>query len=135
EELLSSADFDNYELHTVSKNILSGQNQKIYFKMLPGYNNINDYVNGIEHLYFRCLTDMRGPGTDVSTNYEYISGYGTIASYGDTTVGGVKLGWIKMKGEKLKDADLSIYSPVTKAAIQFGRLYLNEYINDISLTP
>jgi len=135
EELLSMGNFDDYKLHTVSKSMFAGQNQKIYFKMLPGYNNIYDYVNGMEHLYFRCLTDMRGQGTDVSTNYEYVSGYGNIESYGDTIVGGVRLGWIKMKGEKLKDLDFSIYSPITKAAVQFGRLYLNEYINDISLTP
>ena len=133
EEELASADPDAYELHPASDNF--DKNQRIYFKMIPGYNNIHDYIDGVEHLYFRCLTDMRGQGSGAPENYEYISGYGKIEYYGDTVVNGVKLGWLKLKVEKLQDSGNSIYSPITKAAIQFGRMYLSEYINDISLAP
>lgn len=125
----------SFKLQSVSDN--GNKNRKIYFEMLNGYDNIQDYVGDLEkeQLYFRALTEMRGVDTDDPKNFEFISGYGKILNSGTTVISGIKYGWIEMRGESLKDGDGGNYSPITKAAIQFGRLYLNEYINDIDLTP
>ncbi len=123
------------KLQSVSDDL--NKNRRIYFEMLNGYDNIQDYVGDLEggQLYFRTLTEMRGLGTDDPTNFEYISGYGKIFNSGIEVINGVKYGWIKFKGESLKDGEGGVYSPITKAAIQFGRLYLNEYINDVDVSP
>lgn len=124
-----------YSLESVSD--LSNKNRKIYFKLLAGYDKVEDYVADLEggQLYFRCLTEMKGIGTNDPENFEFISGYGKIQSYGTETIGGEKYGWFKLKGESLKDGEGGNYNPITKAAIQFGRLYLNEYVNDINIAP
>ena len=94
-------------------------NQRLYFPLSQGINgsidyNINDYINGIDHLYFRFLVEIK------QGYFDYVSGYGQIASAG---ISGNQ-GWVVLQSVSLT-ADpnsSSRCSPVALAAIQFGRL-------------
>lgn len=121
-------DLTDYSVHSISDN--GNKNQQIYFRMKPGHDNINDYMQKGRYLYFRCLVDFLDDLPSSSNHkYEYVSGYGMVVDldtvrYQDS----ILLGRITLAGEKLKDSGSDDYSPISKFAIQFGRLHLSRYI-------
>lgn len=91
---------------------------KLYFKLEDPNVDIYRYTKGIDLVYFRCLTSMNGG------KYEYVSGYGkfkTIEKDGN-------FGALVLENVKLSDNGDSKYSPITKAATQFGRLNLSKEV-------
>ncbi|MFI5136685.1 MAG: hypothetical protein ACHQIM_02580 [Sphingobacteriales bacterium] len=106
-------------------------NKYLVFELQPGYTNISDYFSGIDNLYFRCLMKMNiNPPT-----YDYVSGYSPIENGNNfgTVPGtdGKTYGWVKLKGVPLKKILPINYNPISKAAIQFGRLHLSRVINTL----
>lgn len=78
------------------------------------------YLKGIDYLYFRFLIDIRGGSK------EYVSGYLTrndIDISACTLNAAGTLGAIVIKNQNLNDNGTGAFAcPITKAAIQFGRL-------------
>lgn len=80
----------------------------------------DQYLKGIDYLYFRFLMDIRGGSK------EYVSGYlrRDDIDFSNCTLDGTgTLGAIAIKNQNLNDNGTGPYAcPITKAAIQFGRL-------------
>jgi len=122
-------DLDDFEVHSVSDN--GDKNQFIYFKMKPGFTDVNDYVKPGQFLYFRCLVDFRdAEAADSPTKYDYVSGYGMVGEVSTVVHNGTLLGRIGFIGERLQDSGASEYNPISKFAIQFGRMQLSRYITE-----
>ncbi len=122
-----------FGVHSVSNS--SDKNKRIYFKLDPGHEDLSEYATVGSYLYFRCLTEfMEDLGDNHKNKYEYVSGYGKVDSVGFKIKQGEKLGWIKFKGQALTDGGTEEYSPITKSAIQFGRLHLSKFINDVGVS-
>jgi hypothetical protein len=101
------------------------KNRRIYFELTPGFDaDVNQYLAGIKDLYFKCL--MHFPTGD--DFYEYVSGYATIAGSGITTYGGNQVGYIDLEGTSLRDKATGDYNPIARTGMQFGRMYLSQYI-------
>jgi hypothetical protein len=111
-------------------NLTSGGNlnPKLLFAMDSSDNNPKHYIAVGNQLYFRVLTELAPSGTTFKEKTEFISGYGVVDEIGTETVGGVTYGAVKLKGEKLKDLDPSVYSPIIKQGILFGRAQLSRTI-------
>jgi len=77
---------------------------------------LNDYFSGIQNLYFRYLVEI------TNNNYEYVSGYAPIYSYGHTS--NANYGYVQLLGADLNSNNTGpgYPNPIIKAAIQFGRL-------------
>jgi hypothetical protein len=124
------------ETGAVSKNIsnTSGtleKNKAIYFKFDNPSDDISDYVQNGQQLYFRCLMDFNKNLDETSRNKcEMVSGYATVESSSDTVISGVRVGKIQLKGENFTDSGPEQWSPITKAAILFGRMHLSRTINN-----
>jgi hypothetical protein len=92
------------------------------------YNDINQYIKGIDLMYFRCFVRVnRYPERveDDIPKYEYVSGYGRIDKNSCRTAG--DYGYIVLKNVKMKDSDnVENYSPISKATTQFARLNLSK---------
>lgn len=128
----SLTDFNGFGVHSVSNS--ANENQKIYFKLEEGHEDVNEYVTPGSFLYFRCLTEfMEELGDNDKHKYEFVSGYGRVKEIGVETWQGEKLGWIQFEGQALKDNGDEKYSPITKSAIQFGRMHLSKFINDVDV--
>lgn len=109
-------------------------NRRLLVELQDDYGNLDTYLDGIENLYFRCL--MRFDSSDTS-RCDYVSGYAQIDRNPDstkiagfTTTSGNPVAIIKLKSVKLKDNGDSDYNPISKCAIQFGRLNLSQFIWD-----
>jgi hypothetical protein len=89
----------------------------------------NEYLGGIDDLYFRFLTKVNGSST--SGGYEYVSGYSKIWNSGVVNTSAAPAnhadyGWIQLKTVNRgdKDGNGAIQeNPITKAAWQFGRMH------------
>lgn len=110
------------------------KNRAIYFKLKPGHEDVKEYATVGQPIYFKVLSELAdGSG---GSDYEYVSGYATISELSVETYGGQKYGRIKLDAVKLKDNDGSTeYSPITKAAILFGRLHLSRSIYNSNISP
>ncbi|MES2557362.1 MAG: hypothetical protein V4604_14505 [Bacteroidota bacterium] len=108
----------------------SNKNHDIYFPMKTGYTNPDDYIKQGQFLYFRCLVDFReDEGNSSTTKYDYVSGYGIVSNVDTIHYLGDTLGKISFYGERLRDGDATPdYSPITKFALQFGRMHLSQYV-------
>lgn len=108
---------------TTSTTNFAKSNRLIWFKKNPSIP-VSEYVKGIDNLYFRCLMEFDG-------NYDYVSGYAEIETYGINSNG--DLGWIQLKPLGFGD-NSGIISPITIAATQFARLHLpNQAYNSPTL--
>jgi hypothetical protein len=77
----------------------------------------NQYLSGLEYVYFRFLYNMNG-GT-----YEYVPGYIPMSSLSAFGVyPGGQYAYIKFNQLHTNDSGGDYVCPVTKAAIQYGRL-------------
>lgn len=111
----------------VSNNIK--QNRKIYFEIDPT-RSVNEYVNGIDDLYYRCLSDFK------NDRFDYVSGYSKITQSGEANGGSTgKLGWILLEPVDFGDAPTGDINPITMAAIQFARLHLPKIAWDSPSLP
>ncbi len=132
-----ATEFDEFGVHSVSNG--TNENYKIYFKLDEGHEDINEYATKGSFMYFRCLTEfLEDLGDNHKNKYEYVSGYGKVENMGTQTYtkpdGTIyKLGWIQFEGQKMTDNGFEIYSPIAKSAIQFGRLNLSKFINDVAV--
>ncbi len=128
--IASGAQFANISKDDIG---LAEKNKDIYFKMDNPNDNIEEYVQAEQQLYFRCLMDFNPDvGGGSRRKCEMVSGYATVANVQKLTLqDGSVVGRIKLKGEKLKDGNDPDYNPITKAAILFGRLHLPRTITDI----
>lgn len=117
-----------YDVLHVSEAI--NKNHAIYFPMKTGYTDPDDYIKKGQFLYFRCLVDFReDEGNSSTTKYDYVSGYGIVSDVDTIHYGGDTLGKISFYGERLRDGDATPdYSPITKFALQFGRMHLSQYV-------
>ena len=116
-----------YQLQNVSSP--GEKNSDLFFRLNSASDNISDYVKQGDMIYFRCLVEIRDdsgePDQGSPTKYEYVSGYAKVSTV-PTKTGDI--GKIHLESEALKDNVTPEYSPITKAAIQFGRMHL---ANDI----
>jgi hypothetical protein len=90
---------------------ISGVNPKQQFYDL--------YLKGIGYMYFRFLYHMRG------STYEYVPGYVAAPSEGSGDYGvypGGQYAYIRFASVTTNDDGGTAVSPITKAALQFGRL-------------
>lgn len=117
-----------YDVLHVSEAI--NKNHAIYFPMKTGYTDPDDYIKTGQFLYFRCLVDFReDEGNSSTTKYDYVSGYGIVSDVDTIHYDGDTLGKISLYGERLRDGDATPdYSPITKFALQFGRMHLSQYV-------
>lgn len=121
-------DIDAINVQPISKS--DNKNRVLFFKLKPGCNDINQYGKVGQMIYFKCLVNMKKDPGNTYDDWEYVSGYAMIKSI--STQGGY--GKIKLKEEKLKDsAEDAEFNPITKTAIQFGRMNLSRTINDIDV--
>jgi hypothetical protein len=97
-------------------------NSRIYFELIPGNEDINSYISGVENVYFRTLMKF-GDG-----RFDFVPGWAEIEDAYITNVGGVNVGCIQFKGTTLMDNGSAIYSPIAVAAIQFARQNLSRMI-------
>lgn len=105
----------------------------------------NEYLSGIEDLYFRFYTKVNGSTATSSNGFEYVSGYGKIINSGvvnsvnysaSTTV--ADYGWVQLDEVNRGDKDgngLLKENPVTKAAWQFGRMHTPRMVFSTSGQP
>ncbi len=124
---LNSLNPDNFNLMPVSES--ASLNKSICFEMVDGYDDINSYISGISDLYFRVLTRFRETNNTAASSYDYVSGYGRIASTSTVTHNGKKYGIIKFDDERLSDNATAKYNPIVKAAILFGRINLSSFVS------
>lgn len=109
----------------------SEKNKAILFRLDDPNDAITEYASVGQQLYFRVLTDFRETmDSNEKSKSEYVSGYAKITDLSKVSVGGVTLGRIELESEKLTDVGDAVYSPITKAALQFGRMHLSRYIFD-----
>ncbi len=87
-------------------------NNLIFFEMQSG-TTIDDYVGGINNLYYRCLMEFRD-------GYDYVSGYAKIIDKGTTN----NLGWVELEPVDWSDNSTGNMNPILMAAVQFSRLHL-----------
>jgi hypothetical protein len=103
-------------------------NRDIFVEADPNYTNANDYISGINLMYFRCLMQF---DPLVATEYDYVPGYANISgatyisNYNSTGKPAIQL---TLKPVSMRDIGAESYNPITKAACQFGRLNLSRYI-------
>lgn len=108
-----------YEGNTMGTNVvdISIPGKRIYFPLVSGETNINDYFAGVNRVYFRFLMYTNTPD-----DHDYVSGYFNIQSYGVENVGGILYGYVIPKSVEINDDGPYYVNPITKAALQFGRL-------------
>jgi hypothetical protein len=118
-----NGDDDNIETTGVV-NVTADQvkNSRIYFELIPGFNSIESYVQGIDKVYFRALMKF-GDG-----RFDFVPGWAEIESAYITQIGGNNVGCIQFKGAKLMDNGNANYNPIAVAAIQFARQNLSRMI-------
>lgn len=110
----------------------TNKNRKLLIELPLGFTDIDDYLDGISNLYFRCL--MRFDPND-TTRCDYVSGYAQVdrancSISADTTAGGKPVLKLALTSVKLNDNGSADYNPITKAAIQFGRMNLSRFVWD-----
>jgi hypothetical protein len=95
------------------------------------YYDPQDYVNGINNLYFRVLGKISKPSGPPT--YEYVSGYATIKKVGPTT--NPAYGYIELNTADLDENGKYIVNPIIKAILQFGRISTPRVVwNEPSIT-
>ncbi|MCI5059423.1 MAG: hypothetical protein MRY83_25140 [Flavobacteriales bacterium] len=103
----------------------------LIFELQDGYNNIDDYFEDIDLLYFRFLTQIKSSSGD--PYFDYVSGYGEVESgvnaKGVVNIGGTDYGYVKMKGIEFKSTSNREYSPASMAAINLGSKNLSKLMN------
>ncbi|MBV6485485.1 MAG: hypothetical protein KFKLKKLM_02055 [Flavobacteriales bacterium] len=87
-------------------------NKKLFFEMQSG-KTIDDYVGGINDLYYRCLMEFKD-------GHDYVSGYAKILHSGNTG----NLGWVELEPVDWGDSPSGNMNPILMAAVQFSRLHL-----------
>ncbi len=102
------------------------ENRAIFFKLKPGYTHAEDYFDWNEPIYFKTLVNM-GDINNSEKQLEYVTGYAFVDSF--EVVGAY--GKIVFKPLDLLDLGIKKYSPITKAAILFGRANMPRTINDV----
>lgn len=99
------------------------------FKASPGMPRTQDYVDGINYVYFRFLQNIKT--TTNKPNLEYVSGYGEFKSIRFINRGGTYYGCLSLKDVNLKDnGGGSNVNPVLKAGINFGSIHLPKVVWD-----
>jgi len=123
---------ESFSNNSVTKSISDPDNlnRKVYFELQPGYSNINDYVGDQQLLYFRCLMEFDAASGSFPGRHDYVSGYAEILEKGIVNVNGTDVGFIKFKPVGLNDNGGNDYNPISKAAVQFGRMHLSRFVWD-----
>lgn len=135
EDLLGIASYRSNNFIVMPVSTDTDRNRMVCFEMIPGYDDINEYVKGIKDIYFRALTRFREKNDSV-TSYDFVSGYGLKDTADVVEFDGKKYGRIKFFGEALKDKGLEEYSPIARTAILFGRINLSNFIyNSATIDP
>jgi hypothetical protein len=117
------------DYQSVSNN--SEPNRKLLFKLVNQNDDIYQYAQNGQQLYFRALMVLNPAGSDLKGKAEFVSGYGIIKSISKTSIGGTFYGLIELEPEGLRDAGPNVYSPIAKQAILFGRTQLSRTITDV----
>lgn len=112
---------DSVAGHNTVKN---NECRSVYVKMKPGFNNVADYIDVSEPVYFRTLTEMY-PESNDQNRFEYIGSYARVESATMVTNGGINYLKIDFKPEKLLDNGNEKFSPITKSGLLFGRMNLS----------
>jgi hypothetical protein len=107
------------------------KNAKVYFEMIPGYTNVNDYVNIGDEIYYRALMNFRveiDPTNNSVKGHDFVPGYAKVKNVGQTILNGVTVGEIEFEPTSLMDNGGEKFNPIAVAAIQFGRLHLSRML-------
>ena len=101
------------------------KNNALYVEAVPGHTDPNEYISGIDFMYYRCLMQFDGS----LNQFDYIPGYANIASATYVpSYNGKHAIMIQLVGVGMKDSDSPDYNPISKSACQFGRLNLSRYV-------
>ncbi len=120
---------DNHNLSNLSE-----KNPYLIFEMQEDQENIQEYFKGIHEMYFKFFVNFGNP-SNISL-WDYVPGYALIdkTSIGTTDIGGKKYGYFKFKSVSMGDAQTGDYNPISKAAVQFGRIHLSRQVYDQDIT-
>ncbi len=82
-----------------------------------------DYAASINYMYFKCMVDINNNGSEYIPGYaDGIKKYG-YATQGKDANGNYQYGYIQVNSVKLEDNRGPNVNPISKAAIQFTRIY------------
>jgi hypothetical protein len=96
----------------------------LYFKKEHSSIPAAEYIKGIDNLYFRALVKINGGHNG---GYEYVSGYAKIDPSDCHEASDPNYAYIELDQVPLGDSDPGMdVNPITKAAIQFGRLHTTQ---------
>jgi hypothetical protein len=124
-------DDNHIQMFPIDKNVdFTDHGGKFYFRLDPNFPSIDDYLRGIDNLYFRFLIDMKKGGLIGKTRLEYVSGYGIIDNYDAEPQNG--LGWVQFKSVELRPGGLALdkVNPVLMAGLNFAKLYHSDLVYD-----
>jgi hypothetical protein len=110
------------------------RNRELLFQLEDNSDDISNYVKVGQQIYFRTLVDFKPLDAADYGRFEYVSGYAEVSSLGHEWRNGVKYGKILLVGDEIVNHGDSNYSPITKAALLFGRLQLSRNIYDVNTT-
>lgn len=110
------------------------RNRELLFQLEDNSDDISNYVKVGQQIYFRTLVDFKPLDAADYGRFEYVSGYAEVSSLGHEWRNGVKYGKILLVGDEIVNHGDSNYSPITKAALLFGRLHLSRNIYDVNTT-
>jgi hypothetical protein len=135
--LIRSADVAS---NPVNSNLnFGGGSTKYYFDCQPDpyhpgnyITDINKYISGINMVYFRFMVDMGSSGNGTLGSYEYVPGYAQLdpSHCGIDNSGSIPRGYITLVSCDLKNDGTGSYSPILRAAIQFGRVNTPRIVYD-----
>ncbi len=121
--------FDNTVYSSPTPVDIVDGSKRLLFELPSGSDfSISDYFSEVNTVYFRGLMRM------TSSAYDYTYGYAEPVEYGITNIGGTDYGYVRLRPVNFNDAETGASrNPMVKAAIQFGRLYLQRFVYDYAL--
>jgi hypothetical protein len=106
-------------------------NYRLYFNLVEGYDNIEDYLPENNTIFYKALVNFNKDNSD-ATYCEYVPGYAKV----DRSKSGVdaanNVGYITLRPVQFKDNGEIRYSPIVKTALQFARMQLSDKIYGVS---
>lgn len=110
----------------------NNKNRKIYFELQDDFVDLDEYFGDQKVIYFRCLMEFDAASGSFPGRHDYVSGYAEIEEGGNGTAYGYDaasgMGWVKFKPVKLNDNGNTEFHPISKAALQFGRMHLSRFV-------
>lgn len=121
----------------------SSRNKYLIFELQDTVKSIDKYfedINSSNPLYFKFLMNFQqtefdfGPSINNDVLYDYVPGYAEIQEKFVKKIGGVYYGVLKLKSVDMGDGNTGEFNPISKAAIQYGRMQLSKIMYNQDVT-